>query len=209
LFLLSHRLVDVSAEEPIQYGLKYRKGLSSWHSDLETFLINEKDENERKETIKRMGSLPSSIHPPSVSQLTNYHLDRCLRILPQDQNTGGFFIAVIEKLKSTSDLLPSLKSSTKAKKEQEPLQKPSSLQVVSKKKTTVQVMKEIGFNPKHDQSPENDFSFSAYSLLSDSFPIISKYFLSLFPFQLHHQSKYLFIIKQEKDSSMIFVLPQR
>jgi hypothetical protein len=207
--LLISRLVDVTEEEPIQQGLKYREGLSSWHSDLETFLINEKDETERKETIKRMGSLPSSIHPPSSSEANNFHLDRCLRILPHDQNTGGFFIAVIEKLQSTSDLLPSLKASNKTKKEQEPVQKSSSLQVVSKKKTTVQVMKEIGFNPKHDQSLESGLSFSAYSLLSSSFPVIFQQFSALFPFQSHHRSNYFFIVKREKDSSRVSLLPRR
>lgn len=38
---------------------------------------------------------PSMFPPPNVSEL---HLERCMRVLPHDQNTGGFFIAVLEKI---------------------------------------------------------------------------------------------------------------
>ncbi|VEL27563.1 unnamed protein product [Protopolystoma xenopodis] len=39
---------------------------------------------------------PSLFPPPNSDQL---HLDRCRRVLPHDQNTGGFFIAVLEKIR--------------------------------------------------------------------------------------------------------------
>lgn len=36
--------------------------------------------------------------PPEESVGKELHLDRCIRILPHHQNTGGFFIALIRKL---------------------------------------------------------------------------------------------------------------
>ena len=36
---------------------------------------------------------------PSKSQDTKLHLDRCVRLLPQDNDTGGFFLAVIKRTK--------------------------------------------------------------------------------------------------------------
>ncbi|CAL8102916.1 unnamed protein product [Calicophoron daubneyi] len=38
---------------------------------------------------------PSLFPPDNVKDL---HLERCMRVLPQDQNTGGFFLAVLEKV---------------------------------------------------------------------------------------------------------------
>ncbi len=35
--------------------------------------------------------------PPELSVAKELNLDRCIRVLPHHQNTGGFFIAVIRK----------------------------------------------------------------------------------------------------------------
>lgn len=35
--------------------------------------------------------------PPTAEELEWMHLERCLRILPHLQNTGGFFVAVFRK----------------------------------------------------------------------------------------------------------------
>ncbi len=40
--------------------------------------------------------------PPEESVARELNLDRCIRILPHHQNTGGFFIAVIRKKASAS-----------------------------------------------------------------------------------------------------------
>ena len=37
-------------------------------------------------------------------EVTALHLDYCIRILPHDQNTGGFFVAVFEKIDSFFDV---------------------------------------------------------------------------------------------------------
>jgi 16S rRNA C967 or C1407 C5-methylase (RsmB/RsmF family) len=43
--------------------------------------------------------LTRSMFPPEEDDM---RLERCLRFLPHDQNTGGFFVAVLEKV----DVLP-------------------------------------------------------------------------------------------------------
>ncbi|KAK2586633.1 hypothetical protein KPH14_011680 [Odynerus spinipes] len=37
--------------------------------------------------------------PPSKEDCSKFHLERCMRILPHHQDTGGFFVAVLEKVK--------------------------------------------------------------------------------------------------------------
>eukprot|EP00668_Euglena_longa_P013825 GGOE01017771.1.p1 GENE.GGOE01017771.1~~GGOE01017771.1.p1 ORF type:complete len:722 (-),score=88.85 GGOE01017771.1:338-2503(-) len=69
------QLVDISDKLP---GLKRRAGLSTWHPEP-----------------NQAGWLPSMLPPADA---VAFHLERCVRILPHDQNTGGFFIAVITKV---------------------------------------------------------------------------------------------------------------
>ncbi|KAL0124052.1 hypothetical protein PUN28_006088 [Cardiocondyla obscurior] len=38
--------------------------------------------------------------PPDPNEASKFHLERCMRILPHHQDTGGFFVAVLEKIKS-------------------------------------------------------------------------------------------------------------
>ncbi|KYN33108.1 tRNA (cytosine-5-)-methyltransferase CG6133 [Trachymyrmex septentrionalis] len=38
--------------------------------------------------------------PPDANEASKFHLERCMRILPHHQDTGGFFVAVLEKVKS-------------------------------------------------------------------------------------------------------------
>ncbi|XP_014478444.1 PREDICTED: tRNA (cytosine(34)-C(5))-methyltransferase isoform X2 [Dinoponera quadriceps] len=37
--------------------------------------------------------------PPPADEASKFHLERCMRILPHHQDTGGFFVAVLEKVK--------------------------------------------------------------------------------------------------------------
>ena len=39
-----------------------------------------------------------SMFPPGEEEQKSMHLDRCMRILPHHQNTGGFFVAVFRKV---------------------------------------------------------------------------------------------------------------
>ena len=40
-----------------------------------------------------------STYWPKLSENKRMRLDRCTRLLPQDQDTGGFFLALIKRLK--------------------------------------------------------------------------------------------------------------
>ncbi|XP_049285733.1 tRNA (cytosine(34)-C(5))-methyltransferase [Anopheles funestus] len=77
--------------------LKYSKGLTYWEpasKDL-TFYKTFDDVPESQRTVIRPGMFP----PSKEEAVEKYHLDRCLRILPHQQNTGGFFVALLEKRK--------------------------------------------------------------------------------------------------------------
>lgn len=49
-----------------------------------------------------------SCFPPTEEECTTMHLERCLRILPQDMDTGGFFVALFLKIAPTSGKKKSL-----------------------------------------------------------------------------------------------------
>lgn len=82
-------LVDVS--EKLK-GLKYKPGLSKWvvmQKDKKIVSsMNDVDEKCRTQVCK-------SMFPPS--NVDELQLSRCIRILPHQQNTGGFFVAVLRK----------------------------------------------------------------------------------------------------------------
>eukprot|EP00924_Labyrinthula_sp_SR-Ha-C_P012909 augustus_masked-scaffold_12-processed-gene-3.4-mRNA-1 protein AED:0.12 eAED:0.14 QI:0/-1/0/1/-1/1/1/0/734 len=105
-------------------GLKSRKGLSKWK--VATTMSFEEEKEEKKELFwwknveefeefrkenkpRKFGGkynypkkLFASMFSPSEEEVGNLNLDKCLRILPQDQNTGGFFICVLRKTKKFS-----------------------------------------------------------------------------------------------------------
>lgn len=79
------RLVDCKKELP---GLVRREGISTWPvyaRDMETRERGAED-------------IPATAFPPSAEEAADFHLDRCIRVYPHLQNTGGFFITVIEKV---------------------------------------------------------------------------------------------------------------
>lgn len=80
------KLVDCTDELP---GLVRRQGISDWQVFGKDMEIREKGKCE---------DVPETCFPPSKEESDEFHLDRCLRVYPHLQNTGGFFITVIEKL---------------------------------------------------------------------------------------------------------------
>ena len=88
-------LVDVADRLP---ELKYIPGLTDW-----------KVFTRESEIIKRLADVPEknatqireSMFPPANAE--DLHLERCIRVLPHLQDTGGFFVAVLRK---TVDKLP-------------------------------------------------------------------------------------------------------
>lgn len=139
------RLVDTQAEGLLP-DLRSRAGLSHWRCDTEVFVSGESDETVRRESLSRLPEFVPSMFPPTEDDAKRLHLERCHRILPQDNDTGGFFVAVLELQDcsnlSSSDLeyFHSKKLKLKSQNGQE-----SSI-------TVSNVMKELGYNPKRKQS---------------------------------------------------------
>ncbi|XP_057564515.1 RNA cytosine C(5)-methyltransferase NSUN2 isoform X2 [Hippopotamus amphibius kiboko] len=88
-------LADVSSELP---GLKWMPGLTQWKvmtKDGQWFTVWEDVPHSRHTQIR-----PTMFPPKDPEKLQAMHLERCLRILPHHQNTGGFFVAVLVKKSS-------------------------------------------------------------------------------------------------------------
>ena len=92
-------LVDVE-KEGLLPGLKKRPGISDWHCDEEIFTIGEPDDSARLASKSRLTKFSPSMYPPLPEVAAQLHLNRCVRILPHDQDTGGFFVAVLEMVKT-------------------------------------------------------------------------------------------------------------
>jgi len=88
----SLELVDVADKLP---GLKYTKGLSHWVMMDRNLTVYEKVEDipENTKSIIR-----PNMFPPKAEDAAQFHFERCLRVLPHQQNTGGFFVAVLKKV---------------------------------------------------------------------------------------------------------------
>ncbi|XP_025831685.1 tRNA (cytosine(34)-C(5))-methyltransferase [Agrilus planipennis] len=89
----SLQLVDVSNALP---GLKFTQGLENWlvgSRDLEFY------ENFEEVPRKWVTVIRPQMFPPKPEDREKYNLHRCIRILPHQQNTGAFFVAVLEKVK--------------------------------------------------------------------------------------------------------------
>ncbi|XP_064640882.1 RNA cytosine-C(5)-methyltransferase NSUN2-like [Lineus longissimus] len=87
----SVELVESSLTVP---GLKTMPGLWTW-----TITDNEGQVLEDYKSVPKIMKkcyLPSVFPPDNAADL---HLERCMRVLPHHQNTGGFFIAVLTKKK--------------------------------------------------------------------------------------------------------------
>ena len=92
-------LVDVGAALP---GLIRSPGIAHWP-------VLDKDMTEwadwpSTQAVNAFGHFPKagrrlerSMFPPSPAVAETLHLDRCLRVLPHAQDTGGFFIALLRK----------------------------------------------------------------------------------------------------------------
>ncbi|KAL2080073.1 hypothetical protein ACEWY4_023866 [Coilia grayii] len=85
-------LADAAADLP---GLKWMPGITSWK-----VMIKEGEWfNDWAEVpVSRHTQIRPTMFPPTdADKLKDMHLERCMRILPHHQNTGGFFVAVLLK----------------------------------------------------------------------------------------------------------------
>ncbi|KAF1794230.1 S-adenosyl-L-methionine-dependent methyltransferase [Phytophthora cactorum] len=101
-WLLTAELVDVSNTLPL---LKRRPGISTWKvidSQLKEYSSYENYvEENMKDKIK--DKIRATMFPPTEKEAADLHLERCMRCLPQDENTGGFFICLLKKVAPTPD----------------------------------------------------------------------------------------------------------
>ncbi|KAI8882372.1 S-adenosyl-L-methionine-dependent methyltransferase, partial [Backusella circina FSU 941] len=87
-------LMDVSSELP---ALKRKPGLKTWKvTDKDGVILNSLDDITEPRQRRKF---PASTFPPTPEEADAMHLERCLRIYPHDQDTGGFFVAVFKKVK--------------------------------------------------------------------------------------------------------------
>ncbi|TDH65418.1 hypothetical protein CCR75_009595 [Bremia lactucae] len=96
----SLELVDVSTTLPL---LQRRAGLSTWkvmNSELREYLSYEQYVQENIKD-KSQDKLRATMFPPTDMERVDFHLERCMRCLPQDENTGGFFICLFQKVGRT------------------------------------------------------------------------------------------------------------
>ncbi|KAK6491635.1 RNA cytosine-C(5)-methyltransferase NSUN2 [Huso huso] len=85
-------LADVANEVP---GLKWVPGVTSWKLMTKTgqWYTNWSEVPQNRHTQIR----PTMFPPTDPEKLKEMKLERCMRILPHHQNTGGFFVAVLVK----------------------------------------------------------------------------------------------------------------
>lgn len=87
-------LVDVHDRLP---SLQRRPGLSSWKIMDEGSMVVVSKPEELSDPQRRV-SVTYSMLPPTAEEAARFHLDRCLRLMPHLQDTGGFFVAVLRKV---------------------------------------------------------------------------------------------------------------
>ncbi|KAM4705052.1 RNA cytosine C(5)-methyltransferase NSUN2 [Rhinophrynus dorsalis] len=88
----SLELADVASELP---GLKWMPGITQWKVMTKEgqWFEKWKDVPQNRHTQIR----PTMFPPEDEEKLKAMNLNRCIRILPHHQNTGGFFVAVLIK----------------------------------------------------------------------------------------------------------------
>ncbi|KAJ3034269.1 tRNA (cytosine(34)-C(5))-methyltransferase [Rhizophlyctis rosea] len=149
-------LVDVSSELS---ALKRRPGLTKWK-------VMAKDGNvfEKFEDVPKRDRTYKAIHESFFPQsdLERLGLDRCIRIYPHLQNTGGFFIAVLQKTAPIGRLdKPKVAATTEeaAETKEEPLAEAESDETVKRVKTEgASAEDETNDLPAEEQSEPADAS---------------------------------------------------
>jgi 16S rRNA C967 or C1407 C5-methylase (RsmB/RsmF family) len=88
------RLVDVSKELP---DLIRSPGISSWKV-IDKTMTEYQNIDAVPEGLRR--AILPSMFPPTSEEASKFHLEHGFRILPHQQNSGGFYVAVLEKVEA-------------------------------------------------------------------------------------------------------------
>ena len=138
---VSLRLVDIRAEGRLP-ALKSREGVYTWEVSEAIVAVGE-TMAERQSTLARCPTFTPSMHPPATEEVArSLHLERCMRILPHDNNTGGFFIALLEKVELANEG-PALTSSSSQLSE-----KKKKVKTALSKAESLHALRQLGFNPR-------------------------------------------------------------
>jgi len=89
----SVRLVDIEDKLP---GLEYSRGLTTWQCASKECELYSKFEDVPEKIGKTQ--IRPSMFPPPPEIAKSLGLEKCARLLPHQQNTGGFFVALLEKV---------------------------------------------------------------------------------------------------------------
>lgn len=100
LLLKYKNLELIDARDKLPH-LKTVKGLLTWNLMDKNGELYNNTEEVRPEYANLMRSY---MFPPSLEVAKELNLDKCIRILPHHQDTGGFFIAVIRKLPANNNI---------------------------------------------------------------------------------------------------------
>lgn len=124
LFQGEIELVDCSTELP---GLKRSAGITTaWKvpllvngDKLEFFdsMQQFSDWNAKQEKPMKPDTFSESMFAPA--NLQELHTERCMRLMPQDQDTGGFFVAVFRKVRDIGEEKRQAKTEEELKKSKE------------------------------------------------------------------------------------------
>ena len=93
------RVADVSAREP---GLERRPGMLSWRVG-DVFGWHDEGPadaapGDHGNTRRKQRNVADTMYPPGLEKAKELGLERCVRILPHLDDTGGFFIVAIDKV---------------------------------------------------------------------------------------------------------------
>ncbi|SCU83554.1 LAME_0C05600g1_1 [Lachancea meyersii CBS 8951] len=84
------RLIDCQDQLP---GLVRSQGITNWPVIDKNYVKKERGDEDTH----------ASWFPPTAEEAQEFCLDRCIRVYPHQQNTGGFFITVFEKIDGEVD----------------------------------------------------------------------------------------------------------
>lgn len=179
----SIHLVDVTDMIP---NLVRRKGISTWKvankqgewvdSAATEAAPEPVEEGKRKNQAPK--PLAASLFPPTEEEAKTFNLEHCVRVYPHLQNTGGFFIAVLEKAhtkKRTSDDadVTEKEESKKPKVEETKTEEASENKTEPESKETIP----ISTNPNDEvfrflssEYPDILSIFKFYGISEESFP---------------------------------------
>ncbi|OQR97929.1 tRNA (cytosine-5-)-methyltransferase NSUN2-like protein [Achlya hypogyna] len=116
----AYELVNAASCVP---ELKTRPGVAAWkvcNDELSPFASYDA----ASEADRRAFKLRPSMFAPTKDEAAAFHLDRCLRVLPHDNDTHGFFIAVVKKSRELARItvgpaMPASATSGSSKKSKE------------------------------------------------------------------------------------------